>query len=111
MDRKKIYELLCELIKEAELGKKECLREDFEEWRLCDHALENTGSLVDKIGDEIMREHRTMIKLRRVELLSEIIDSENSSIKNFTECNDVTGKSRKTDNDISFEDRPFSGIL
>ena len=34
MDRRKIYDLLCEVIKEAELGKKECIKEDFKESRL-----------------------------------------------------------------------------
>ena len=41
MDRRKIYDLLCEVIKEAELGKKECIKEDFKESSLCDHAWEN----------------------------------------------------------------------
>lgn len=61
MDKQKIYNLLCKVIKEAELGKKECLRDDFEMWRLCDHAWENIENLVEEIGKTITAEHRAII--------------------------------------------------
>ncbi|MDE6267013.1 MAG: hypothetical protein K2M07_06680 [Muribaculaceae bacterium] len=111
MDRRKIYELLCEVIKEAELGKKECLRDDFEEWRLCNHAWENIESLVDKISETITREHRTMVELRRVKSLSKIINSKDSSVKNLSESNNIAWISGEIDSDVSLEDRPFPGIL
>ena len=65
MNRREIYELLCEVIKEAELGKKECIRDDFEEWRLCDHAWENLQGLIDKIGKAITAKDRAMVEIGR----------------------------------------------
>ncbi len=111
MDRKKIYNLLCEVIKEAELGKKECIREDFEEWRLCDHAWENIENLIEEIRKTITAENRAMMELSRTSSLAEMVDSKNGSIKDFPECDDIFGISHVIDTDISFEDRPFPGIL
>ena len=67
MDRKKIYDLLCKVIQEAELGKRECIRDDFEEWRLCDHAWENLEDLVTEIGKCITAENRAIVQSRRAD--------------------------------------------
>lgn len=111
IDRRKIYDLLCEVIKEAELGKKECIRDDFESWRLCDHAWENIETLVDKIAKTLTAKYRSTIELRRADTFSKVIDSKNSSINNLSEGNNIFGIVSESDHDASFEDRPFPGIL
>ena len=77
MDRRKIYDLLCEVIKEAELGKKECIKEDFKESSLCDHAWENLENLIAEISKVITAEDRAMIESRRVETLTVNVDTAN----------------------------------
>lgn len=77
MDRRKIYDLLCEVIKEAELGKKECIKEDFKESSLCDHAWEYLENLIAEISKVITAEDRAMIESRRVETLPVNVDTAN----------------------------------
>ena len=77
MDRRKIYDLLCEVIKEAELGKKECIKEDFKESRLCDHAWENLENLVAEIGKVITAEDRA------VEALTVNVDTAHGSFNHL----------------------------
>ena len=111
MDRERIYNLLCEVIKEAELGKKECVRDDFEEWRLCNHAWENIENLIEEIRETITAEHRASIEHSRIQAFSKEIYLKNRSVKDFTECNDVIGESSICDVDLPLEDGPFPGIL
>ena len=92
MDRERIYNLLCEVIKEAELGKKECVRDDFEEWRLCNHAWENIENLIEEIRETITAEHRASIEHSRIQAFSKEIYLKNRSVKDFTECNMSSGK-------------------
>lgn len=89
MDRRKIYELLCEVIKESELGKRECLKEDFNERQLCDHAWENLENLVDEISKVITAENRAMVKRRAAYLAAVQIYPVDCTFDNFPESDDV----------------------
>lgn len=83
MDRRKIYDLLCDVIKEAELGKKECIKEDFKESSLCDHAWENLENLVAEIGKVITAEDRAVVESRRVEALTVNVDTAHGSFNHL----------------------------
>lgn len=89
MDKRKIYDLLCEIIKEAELGKHECIRDDFDEIRLCDHAWENIDNLVEEIRKAITAEDRAAVERRRRELLAENIYPAYHPFNDFPESNNV----------------------
>lgn len=89
----------------------ECIRDDFEEWRLCEHAWENIQTLIDKIGKVLTAEDRATIERRRIEILSEDIDFAYGSFNHFPQSDNVRGESRVSDNQFSFQDGPFPGIL
>ena len=111
MDRRVIYDLLCRVISEAELGKKECIRDDFEEWRLCDHAWENLQELVEKIGEVITAEDRTLVNARCIKALSENIDPMYRAFDNFPKRDDIRGECCIDNDQFSLQDGPFPGIL
>lgn len=111
MNRREIYELLCEVIKEAELGKKECIRDDFEEWRLCDHTWENLQGLIDKIGKAITAKDRAMVEGSRIEPLPVDIDLAHGSFDHLPQSNDIRGVSGVDNAQLPIQDRPFPGIL
>lgn len=89
MDRKRIYNLLCEIIKEAELGKAECIRDDFAECRLCDHAWENIGNLVAEIGETITAEDRAIVERGRIETIAENINPADRPFNDFSKGDNV----------------------
>lgn len=111
MNRREIYELLCEVIKEAELGKKECLRDDFEEWCLCDHAWENLQGLIDKIGKALTAEDRAMVEGGRIESLSKYIDLADGSFDHLPQSNDIRRVSCVDNAQFPIQDRAFPGIF
>lgn len=92
MDRRKIYDLLCEVINEAELGKTECVKENFEVSRLCDHAWENLENLVSEIGKVITAEDRALVERRVIDFTSEDIDFTDRALHNLPESDDVRGE-------------------
>lgn len=91
MDKRKIYNLLCKVIEEAELGKKECIRDDFEMWRLCDHAWENLENLVEEISKTITAENRAIIDSRRADADLMYRNAEKDRIESLFKRNDVRG--------------------
>ena len=89
MHREKIHDLLCRIIEEAELGKKECVRDDFAEHRLCTHAWENIEDLVAEIGKTITAEDRAHVERRRIESLAENIYPADRPFNDFSKGDNI----------------------
>lgn len=89
MNRRRIYELLCQIIKEAEIGKKECIREDFAEHRLCTHAWENIENLVAEIREAITAEDRAFVERGRIKAITEDIYPTHRPFNDFPKSNNI----------------------
>ncbi len=89
MNRRRIYDLLCEVIKEAEIGKKECVRDDFAEHRLCTHAWENIENLVAEIGETITAEDRALVERGRIETFAENVYPAHRPFNDFSKSNNI----------------------
>lgn len=84
MDYRKIYELLGRVIDEARLGQQECVKDTPAEHKLCNHAWENLGDLVEEIREVITAEDRAMVKRRIVEALPEYVNATHGSFNHFS---------------------------
>lgn len=76
--------LLGQVIEEAKLGQSECKKEHPGEVEICDHAVENLGSLLDQISVCVFPRHFRSIQGRDCALRKDIVDKYDS-IKRFSE--------------------------
>ena len=58
---KELSSLLDEVVKEVEFGRIECQKDVPDEVVICDHIIENLGSLFDKISSCIFPNHNSSV--------------------------------------------------